>query len=863
MENEIKIISLNVRGLATDVKRRDVFKWLREQKCSLYCLQDIHCKPGQIDHWTAEWGYKCIFAPYKGDSRGTAILFSSTLDITIHQIENDPGGNFNIIYLELAGKKFTLVNLYGPNKDDPNFYKKIKEKIDTLGNDSVVICGDWNLVLDQEQDTSGYLHRNNPEAQKEVLGLKEELDLVDVWRARNEDTRRFTWRNTGPNLKQSRLDFFLVTPDIYSQVSSADISAGYKTDHSLVRINLKLVDIKHGKGFWKFNTDLLTDLEYVNKVKQTVKDTVEQYKNPNLIEDNFSETKFLIDDQLFWETLKMEIRKMSISHSSFKKRERLKEEKELLVHINALETNLSESPSQELKKKLEEKQTELEKIREPKIKATMIRSRARWVELGERPTTYFCSLEKRNYTNKALPFIQLEDRVVTKQEEILAEQAHFYKTLYSTKYSGEATEYFLNDDNVAKLNEFEKEQCEGPVTETEVKKVLKNMTNNKSPGNDGFPAEFFKVFWVDLGFFLLRSYRQAFNTGSLSVTQRRGVITCIPKGDKPRQFLKNWRPITLLNVDYKILAACLANRLKQVLPGIISLTQKGFLKERFIGENTRLVLDIMQYLEEQRKSGLILLADFEKAFDTIEWPYLKKLLNAYNFGDNFIRWFFTLYSDSESCVISSGHFSRFFKLGRGCRQGDPLSPYIFILAIEPLAMALKNNRDIKGITLGNREYKIGQYADDTFVLMEGDEQSLKLVMDTFSKFYRCSGLKLNIDKTLLAWLGNKRKCTERLCPEINLNWTTSFTLLGIKFSTLDVNKCLELNIQNKIGEITKLLNLYKWRNLSILGKVTVIKTMAIPKLIHILTVLPSPDSAFLKELNEVFSTFLWNHKKAK
>jgi exonuclease III len=127
MENEIKIISLNVRGLATDVKRRDVFKWLREQKCSLYCLQDIHCKPGLTDHWTAEWGYKCIFAPYKGDScRGTAILFSSTLDIKIHQIENDPGGNFNIINLELVGKKLTLVNLYGPNRDDQNFYNKIK-----------------------------------------------------------------------------------------------------------------------------------------------------------------------------------------------------------------------------------------------------------------------------------------------------------------------------------------------------------------------------------------------------------------------------------------------------------------------------------------------------------------------------------------------------------------------------------------------------------------------------------------------------------------------------------------------------------------------------------------------------------------
>ena len=318
-----------------------------------------------------------------------------------------------------------------------------------------------------------------------------------------------------------------------------------------------------------------------------------------------------------------------------------------------------------------------------------------------------------------------------------------------------------------------------------------------------------------------------------------------------------------MNVDYKILSACLANRLKRVLPDIISSSQKGFLKERFIGENTRLVLDIMQHLEEQEKSGMILLADFEKAFDSIEWPYITKLLNVYNFGPSFSKWVSTLYNRVESCVINNGHFSQFFKLGRGCRQGDPLSPYIFILAIEPLAIALKNNKDIKGITLGGIEYKLGMYADDTFLLLDGNDRSLRITMDIFKRFQLCSGLKLNVEKTQAAWLGERRGSPDRLCADIALNWTTSFTLLGIKFTTLDVNACLELNLEDKIKEISKMLRQYQRRNLSLIGRVTVIKTLAIPKLVHILTVLPNPNLQFINTLNEVFSTFLWNNKKGK
>ena len=266
--------------------------------------------------------------------------------------------------------------------------------------------------------------------------------------------------------------------------------------------------------------------------------------------------------------------------------------------------------------------------------------------------------------------------------------------------------YFMQDKHIDKINEEQQAGCEGLITDAEASAVIKQMANNKSPGNDGFPIEIYKMLWKDLGHFLIRSLNQAFETGSLSITQKQGVITCLPKGSKPRQYLKNWRPITLLNVDYKILSACLARRMKLVLNDIISPSQKGFLPGRFIGENTRLVLDIANYLEYRNMSGILLLLDFEKAFDSVEWSFLIKCLDTYNFGEDFKKWFKILYSDSESCTTNNGHASRFFKLERGCRQGDPLSPYLFLLAIEPLAAAIKKEKGIKGVKIGNLEYVI-------------------------------------------------------------------------------------------------------------------------------------------------------------
>ena len=191
------------------------------------------------------------------------------------------------------------------------------------------------------------------------------------------------------------------------------------------------------------------------------------------------------------------------------------------------------------------------------------------------------------------------------------------------------------------------------------------MKNRKSPGIDGFTAEFYKFFWNDLNIYLIDSYNYSFTTGSFSISQTQGLITCIPKEGKPKFYLKNWRPITLLNVDMKIASSALANRIKPLLKKIISETQKGFLKGRYIGECTRLIFDLIEKIETDEIPGLLLLLDFEKAFDTLEWSFIDKTLNFFGFGPQYCRWVKTLYSNSQSCIINNGHCSKFFYIHRG------------------------------------------------------------------------------------------------------------------------------------------------------------------------------------------------------
>ena len=228
-----------------------------------------------------------------------------------------------------------------------------------------------------------------------------------------------------------------------------------------------------------------------------------------------------------------------------------------------------------------------------------MRARCRWRNEGEKNTKYFLNLEKRHYNRAAISQLKLEnENFVTTDKEILSECETFYKTLYSSNNGSQnerADKLFLKRKWRKKLNQTEQDSCEGLLTKTECLEALKKMECNKTPGSDGLPAEFYKVFWNDIADLFLKSLNYANQTGQLSVTQRRGIIKLIPKKDAEPCLIKNWRPISLLNCDYKIAAKAIANRFKQVLPNLIDNDQTDFLKGRFIGENIRLIDSIIKY----------------------------------------------------------------------------------------------------------------------------------------------------------------------------------------------------------------------------------------------------------------------------
>ena len=207
-----------------------------------------------------------------------------------------------------------------------------------------------------------------------------------------------------------------------------------------------------------------------------------------------------------------------------------------------------------------------------------------------------------------------------------------------------------------------------------------------------------------------------------------------------------------------------------MLPDLINNDQTGFIKGRFIGENIRLIDSVIGFAKERNIPGLLLFLDFEKAFDTIEWPFIRKTLRYFGFGDGVINWMNIFYGNVESCVLNNGWASNFFEIQRGVRQGCPLAPYLFVLSVEVLAKAIRENKNIKCILVNQNEIKISQYADDTTLILDGSKSSLEASFKILDKFGAVSGLRLNDKKTEALWIGSNTGKDQIIFSERNFKW---------------------------------------------------------------------------------------------
>ena len=465
--------------------------------------------------------------------------------------------------------------------------------------------------------------------------------------------------------------------------------------------------------------------------------------------------------------------------------------------------------------------------------------------------------EIRNNKLKHIKCLNITDTVIKDPNLILQEQENFYRDLYSEKERPHKCigKCQLFDNNIPKLNENDKQSCDKEITMEELGKSLKALPNNKSPGSDGPTTEFYKFFWPDIKTYLSNSYQYAFTTGTLSRDQRSAVLTLLPKPNKDPRYLKNWRPLSVLNTDYKILTKTLADRLQKVLPSVINNDQVGYIKGRYIGENLRTILDIFEFTATKANPGIAVFLDFEKAFDTVSWKFMLKALNRFNFGENFIKWVNVIYCEPLCCVTNNGYSSTFFETTRGIRQGCPISALLFIIVAEIMSINIRNDDKIHGLLFGGHEQTLSQLADDTTLFLK-DSNSLQEALNILEHFYRCSGLKLNKDKTEAIKLGIDN-------PELTkfgIKWIKGpIKVLGIWIGK-NLNELRQINFEEKLKKIRHLVNMWRLRHLIIKGKITLLRSQAMPHILYTASVLFIQDEV-AKELDDIFFSFIWPSQK--
>ena len=500
-----------------------------------------------------------------------------------------------------------------------------------------------------------------------------------------------------------------------------------------------------------------------------------------------------------------------------------------------------------------------------KATGQILRSKCTWYEDGEKSSKYFLNLEKNNAIQSSIRAIFSENDVELKQKQpILDRVRKFYSSLFSKKVSNtrDVNMAFLRNLDLPTLSDDQIALCESEFTADDLYDTVCSMQGGKSPGNDGLGKEFYIHFWNQVSGPLFSSFMEAKAKGVLSPSQRQAIIRLLAKKDRDKRYIENWRPISLLNVDTKILSKTIASKLRNVLPTLVKSDQTAYVAGRFIGESCRLISDVIEISDELNLEGWLVTMDIQKAFDSVDHDFLFCTLENAGFGGSFLNWIKILVKNQESCVYNSGTATSYFDLLMGCRQGDPISAYLFILVIEVFFQMVRTNSLIEGLEILDFEHKFTSYADDSTFFLK-DLASVLELLNTFQTFSRYSGLLLNKSKCELAGIGAKKDELGEPVSELkHVKLTTdSVKILGIHYS---YNKDIlrEKNYITVVKKITSCLAMWKWRNLSLAGKVTIFKTLAISKVVYV-AFLSTIPRVILRKLTDIQKDFIWGGKRPK
>ena len=838
----INIATLNVNGINDYNKCLSIFNTLKTLNCEIIALQETHIIQNNIDQIKSLWPYDSEWNPApSSNSCGTAILLGPKTEKKGYTM--DTTGRIITVKTQYNDNDMQITNIYAPNDNQhrEHFFDQINNYMYNNTNHSI-ITGDFNMVEKPEIDrvppskSSTYTKGIN-----NLNKLKQKYDLRDIWRDRNKKAREFTWNSQQANVKKSsRLDRFYISSKI--TLLNQKIIRIAQSDHAIVLSRIVIpTKAPRGPGYYKLNNNILKDPNYTEQMSNILNKIPYDPSNPNL----------------WWDYVKTNTKYFTIEYCAQRKRK-------INNQIDELRKSLETERDIESINEINEEITTLSND----INGIIVRSRVQTVLNEDKPSKYFYLQEQIKQTKGVIKEIHTVDEqgkiidIFETEEDVLKELNRHHEELY--KNSDDEIDDEIQQQYIDEIDKFltqeQKDKLDEDITIDEIKSAIKGSQRNKAPGPDGLTVEFYDTFQDVLGNNLVKLFNHIYTSETQPYTQKIGYIKLnFKKGIK--YLLSNWRSITLLNVDNKLLTKIIARRMREVLPTIISVDQTCGIPDRQIFDNTYLIRDVIDHANARNIPTYIVSYDVKNAYDRVNHNYLYKVLKKFNFGDKFINYIRNIYTNRKVYVMNNGHMTRPITMGRGLSQGCSLSQYLHETQEEPYAISIRKDNEIKGYRIPGcpREIKITQYADDSNSVTT-DVDSVQKTVDKIQHYEKASGRKLNKQKTKGLMIRTD------VIPEVNIHieWNPPGGIkeLGVVFYN-DNQEIQNMNWSQAVTNCQQTIDTLRYRENSLKGKVTILNTKVLSRIVHLASNIKMPDWAWCDKdrngIKKIIFNYLWNN----
>ena len=850
--DQISVACWNVGGLVDRDRITDVRRCLRDNRVDVALMQETKWDSFEVeDRFYRQSLFPGADTNISGHPRSGGLLtvHLDGIQDMIRPERSHPQAQWQSSIINSRFLKARLINVYAPNSatDRHEMLDDLLFFLDTIeDNTPIILAGDFNFVADPRLDRLTSDLRDGP-SQAKIRDICHRFGLVDIWRHLRGDVPGLTWsRSIEGRVRAARLDRIYVPTSLLHRITGVELISSSISDHLPVKVTF-LSETPVGPPRFILNHSILQEQhaeESITSILDELQRELEESTEHGL---------------LIWMRYKKRLQRLLRCLGKVLSRRRRRDQIEAERRLGVIETRLAREPSTAAL--ITEFRIAARSVDAHRHNLARFRQRAMrrsWRKVAERCNKPFFRLAQVKAEPARIASLKGADgQLVTESEGVLGVARDFYASLYAAEPVDPVKKAALVVSVRKQFSEEASRLMDREVTAAEMDVILRSLPNDKAPGPDGLSYELFKKWRTQFALVFARVLQDLLTDASPIESRPHfssALITLLPKkGDLAE--MKNWRPISLANADYKVLMAALTSRLAPHIGSVVGEEQTGFIPGRSIFDPIRAV-KVLTKRCKYRQKGMMLLLDMEKAYDRVSHDYLFTILGRFGMPPSWIRFLTYIYGYSSSKCFVNRFLSESLTVGRGVRQGCPFSPFLFALAIEPLAAMIRSSPGLKGLKMDRGRIKVALYADDTTIFVQ-DARELQEVERILAIYEGGSGAKVNADKTELM----------SLVPVLQtIPVESRFTLRPLDHQARLLGAMVGVQQRDgsswepQLDAIKKQIAFWNTKGLSLRGRVLIMKVMLLSRITFLLHVQLMPPG-IARQVNRLLALFLWNTKR--